>query len=91
MERNTWAYGKIELLNGLFKTSQGKGKEYLIYLDVDRLLAPCYEAIGKTPKKPRYGGSEAMKISGHSLGHFLSALASMYVAEKDEKLNEWKE
>jgi DUF1680 family protein len=79
---------KVELLNGLFKTSQEKGKEYLVYLDVDRLLAPCYEAIGKAPKKPRYGGWEAMKISGHSLGHFLSALASMYVADKDEKLKE---
>ena len=79
---------KVELLDGLFKTSQEKGKEYLEYLDTDRLLAPCYEAIGKTPKKPRYGGWESMKISGHSLGHFLSALATMYVADKDEKLKE---
>jgi len=79
---------KVELLNGIFKDSQDKGKEYLVYLDVDRLVAPCYEAIGKTPKKPRYGGWESMKISGHSLGHFLSAVASMYVADKDENLKE---
>lgn len=77
---------KVQLLNGLFKDSQDKGKEYLEYLDVDRLLAPCYEAIGKKPKKPRYGGWETMKISGHSLGHFMSALASMYVAQKDEDI-----
>lgn len=80
--------GKVELLNGIFKDSQDKGKEYLVYLDVDRLVAPCYESIGKIPKKPRYGGWEAMKISGHSLGHFLSAVASMYVATKDETLKE---
>ncbi len=79
---------KVELLNGIFKDSQDKGQEYLVYLDVDRLVAPCYEAIGKTPKKPRYGGWESMKISGHSLGHFMSAVASMYVAEKDETLKE---
>lgn len=77
---------KVKLLDGLFKVSQDKGKEYLEYLDVDRLVAPCYEAIGKTSKKPRYGGWESMAISGHSLGHFLSALASMYVAEGDGNL-----
>ena len=77
---------KVKLLDGLFKVSQDKGKEYLEYLDVDRLVAPCYEAIGKTSKKPRYGGWESMAISGHSLGHFLSALASMYVAEGGENL-----
>ncbi|GFP74453.1 glycoside hydrolase family 127 protein [Clostridium fungisolvens] len=79
---------KVQLLDGIFKTSQNKGKEYLLYLDVDRLLAPCYVAIGKTPKKPNYGGWEAKPISGHSLGHFLSALAAMYVADRDERLND---
>lgn len=65
---------KIQLLDGIFRTSQKKGKEYLMHLDLDRLLAPCYEAAGKEPKKPRYGGGESKQISGHSLGHFLSAL-----------------
>ena len=77
---------KVELLDGLFKTSQEKGKEYLIYLDVDRLVAPCYEAVGKTAKKPRYGGWESMGISGHSLGHFMSAVAAMYIADRNENL-----
>jgi len=44
--------------------------------------------IFKMPKKPRYGGWESMKISGHSLGHFMSAVSSLYVAEKDEILKE---
>lgn len=69
---------KVKLIDGLFNESQKKGKEYLEYLDADRLLAPCYEAIGKTPKKPRYGGWESMKISGHSLGHFFISF-SCYV------------
>lgn len=38
------------LLEGIFKQSETKGKEYLLYLDVDRLLAPCYEAASKQPK-----------------------------------------
>lgn len=40
----------VTLLDGIFKESQEKGKEYLIYLDVDRLVAPVYEAAAQTPK-----------------------------------------
>lgn len=65
---------KIRLLSGIFKDSESKGKEYLLYLDADRLLAPCYEAIGLKHKHNRYGGWEEREISGHSLGHYLSAL-----------------
>ena len=79
---------QVKLLDGLFKTSQDKGKEYLLYLDVDRLMAPCYEAVGKISKKPRYGGWESNPISGHSLGHFLSALAAMFEATGDEVIKE---
>lgn len=83
--------GEVKLLDGIFKVSENKGKEYLVYLDIDRLIAPCYEAIGLKPKKERYGGWEQKAISGHSLGHFLSALSHMYVATGDlnikEKLN----
>jgi DUF1680 family protein len=79
---------EVKLLKGLFETSQEKGKEYLLYLDVDRLIAPCYEAAGKTAKKPKYGGWESKPISGHSLGHFLSALAAMYRATQDIVLKE---
>lgn len=79
---------KTRLLNGIFKDSENKGKEYLFYLDVDRLLAPCYEAIGLKPKNNRYGGWEEREISGHSLGHYLSALSYMYVATEDEEIKE---
>ncbi len=77
---------KVKLIDGIFKTSQVKGKEYLLYLDLDRLIAPFYEAVGKSPKKKRYGGWEAMGISGHSLGHWLSASSYMYGATDDSEL-----
>lgn len=70
----------------MFKQSQDKGKEYLLYLDLDRLIAPCYEAAGQKPKKPRYGGWEAKEIAGHSIGHWLSAASSMYAATGDIEL-----
>lgn len=78
---------KVNLLDGMFKNSQQKGKEYLLYLDIDRLVAPCYEAAGKTAKKERYGGWESMEIAGHSIGHWLSAAATMYQVTGDEALN----
>ncbi|MBM7570678.1 glycoside hydrolase family 127 protein [Aquibacillus albus] len=67
----------VTLRNGIFKESQEKGKEYLLYLDVDRLTAPCYETADQTPKKSRYGGWESTAIAGHSIGHWLSAAAVM--------------
>lgn len=79
---------KISLLNGIFKDSENKGKAYLLYLDADRLLAPCYESIGLKPKNHRYGGWEEREISGHSLGHYLSALSYMYIATDDIKIKE---
>jgi DUF1680 family protein len=78
----------VQLLEGIFKQSQEKGKEYLIYLDVDRLIAPCYEAASQPPKKPRYGGWEKRGISGHSIGHWLSAASTMYSHTEDELLKE---
>lgn len=78
----------VMLLDGIFKDSERIGKEYLLYLDVDRLVASCYDAASLTPKKPRYGGWETRGISGHSIGHWLSAAATMYSVTKDEKLKE---
>nr|WP_268476320.1 beta-L-arabinofuranosidase domain-containing protein [Bacillus atrophaeus] len=76
------------LLDGVFYDSQMKGKEFLLFLDEDRLLAPCYEAVSQAPKKPRYGGREATQIAGHSIGHWLSASSAMYQATKDKKLKD---
>lgn len=76
------------LRDGMFKVSQDLGKQYLLYLDVDRLIAPCYEAIDLKPKNKRYGGWESRQISGHSIGHWLSAAATMYDVTKDEQLKQ---
>ena len=78
----------VKLLDGIFKDSEKIGKEFLLTLDVDRLVASCYVAASLTPKKPRYGGWETMGISGHSIGHWLSATATMYSVTRDEKLKE---
>lgn len=74
----------------LFGKSQEIGKRYLLELDVDRLLAPIYEGAGLIPPKPAYGGWEQMEIKGHSVGHYLSAVATMYQATGDlRRRKEW--
>jgi len=79
---------KVVLTDGMFKTSQETGEKYLLSLDIDRFIAPCYEAHGLKAKNERYSGWEAREISGHSLGHYMSALAAAYRASGNKKLKE---
>lgn len=67
----------------VFGKSQQVGKAYLLRIDPDRLLAPIYEGVGKTTSNKEYGGWESRQIKGHSLGHYLSAVAQMYAATKE--------
>lgn len=79
---------KIRLTDSLFSKSQEIGEAVLFKLSADRLLAPFYEGAGKEAKASRYGGWEAMGISGHSLGHYLTALALCYESTGNEKARE---
>ncbi len=53
-------------------------RAYLMSLDPDRLLHNFRKFAGLTPKAAVYGGWEADTIAGHTLGHYLSALALMH-------------
>ncbi|MBP3235166.1 MAG: glycoside hydrolase family 127 protein [Eubacterium sp.] len=52
---------------------------YLKSIDIDRLLSGFYENAGLKPKKIRYGGWEDSLIGGHTMGHFLNAIAQALV------------
>ena len=54
----------VNLLNGVFQTSQEVGEKYLLSLDIDRFLGPCFEAHGLPAKKERYAGWEARRSAG---------------------------
>ncbi|WP_296329739.1 beta-L-arabinofuranosidase domain-containing protein [uncultured Treponema sp.] len=62
----------------LFSKSQKLGLQYVLDYNPDRMLAPAYTALGKTPKAANYGGWESRQIQGHMLGHYISALAGFY-------------
>ena len=101
-EKNTptgssFEVSEVTLTEGIFKDSQDLGKTYIMSLDPDRLLAPVAYSVGAiTDKSLYYGGWEAYKyrsysgngISGHSLGHWLSAMSTMYAATGDRAVKE---
>ncbi len=76
--------------DSLLGISQKTGLEYVLRLDPDRLLAPCYAALGRAneAKGAVYGGWESRQIAGHSLGHYLSALAEFIAATGDGRARE---
>ncbi|MBR5536008.1 MAG: glycoside hydrolase family 127 protein [Clostridia bacterium] len=92
----------IKLEDGMFKTSQELGLDYILKMDVDRMLAPSFEMAGlPTPNgAARYGGwerkgasnwgwsAESFTLAGHTLGHWMSAAAIMHAATGNEEIKE---
>lgn len=79
---------EVRLLDSPFKQAMDKDGEYLLSLEPDRLLHRFRVNAGLQPKGDIYGGWESRGISGHSLGHYLSACSMMYAATGDERFRE---
>ena len=73
----------VKLLEGPFNHAMQRDVEYLLQLDPDRLLHRFRLFAGLTPKAPIYTGWESETLSGHTLGHYLSACAMYYAATND--------
>ena len=76
---------EVRLLDSPFKTAMALNAEYLLTLEPDRLLSGVRRNAGLPPKAPRYGGWEAEGVAGHSLGHYLTAIAQQYQATGDTR------
>ncbi|HSI07577.1 MAG: beta-L-arabinofuranosidase domain-containing protein [Rariglobus sp.] len=74
----------IRLGPGILKERQDTHALHLAAIEPDRLLAPFRAQAGLPPLAERYGGWESRDISGHSLGHYLSALCHLHAATGDE-------
>ena len=79
----------VHLLDGPFRDAQHRNTRYLLSLDVDRMLHNFRVNAGLTPKAPVYGGWESeepwvsIRCHGHTLGHYLTAVAMTYAATDD--------
>ena len=71
-----------------FKHAQDQDLAYLLALRPDRLLHRFHTNAGLPPKAEVYKGWESQGLSGHTLGHYLSASAMMYASTGEERLKE---
>ncbi|MET0534795.1 MAG: glycoside hydrolase family 127 protein [Steroidobacter sp.] len=68
----------VRLLPSPFADAVEANRKYLLALSPDRLLHNFRKFAGLEPKGEVYGGWEGDTIAGHTLGHYLTALALMY-------------
>lgn len=78
----------VRLLDSPFREAMKRDTEYLLSLEPDRLLARFRAHAGLPPKAEIYGGWESLGISGHSLGHYLSACALAYASTGDGRFKQ---
>jgi DUF1680 family protein len=70
--------GDVRLLPSPFAAAVEANRNYLLSLEPDRLLHNFRKFAGLEPKGEPYGGWEADTIAGHTLGHYLTALALIH-------------
>lgn len=85
-----FALTDVRLLDGPFRDAMLRNQNYLLSLDADRMLHTFrLNAHLSSAAKPM-GGWEApdCDLRGHSMGHYLSALALMYASTGDGRFKE---
>ena len=76
----------VSLPSGYLAQLQKLNNHYIAYtIKPDRLLEPFRIQAGLPKKADRYDGWEDGQLSGHAMGHYLSALAYVYWITKDEQ------
>ena len=77
----------VRLLDGPFHDAMLRDQQYLLAIDPDRLLHTFRVNAGLPSSAKPLGGWEApdVELRGHSLGHYLSALALMYRSTADAR------
>lgn len=81
VEINAYSFNlkDVKLLEGsAFKNAMDKDAAYLLILEPNRLLHRFHQNAGLPTKGEVYGGWESDGLSGHSLGHYLSAISMFY-------------
>jgi len=81
----------VRLTGGPLKQAQDLNGEYLLSLDIDRLVAGYRLRAGLEAKAKGYGGwdsVEGKQLTGHIAGHYLSGVSLMYAATGDERFKQ---
>ena len=81
----------VRLTGGPLKQAQDLDADYLLKLEPDRMLYYLQVRAGLAPKaKAGYGGwdGEGRQLTGHVVGHYLSAVSYMWAATGDVRFKE---
>lgn len=68
----------VRLLPSPWHAALQANRQYVLSLSPDRLLSRFRSSAGLPPRAAPYGGWEADTIAGHTLGHYLTALALLH-------------
>jgi DUF1680 family protein len=82
--------GDVRLLDGPFRDAMKRDADYLLSLDADRLLHNFRVTAGLPSSATPLGGWETpeTELRGHTVGHYLSALALMYASSGDVRFKD---
>jgi hypothetical protein len=75
---------EVKLLNSPFRHAMEMDSAYLLSLKPDRLLHRFHRFAGLPAKDSVYRGWESEGLSGHTLGHYLSAASMMHASTGNE-------
>ena len=78
----------VALTDGVFRNAMMLDAKWLLDLKPDRFLHRFHKFAGLPVKGEIYGGWESENVSGHTLGHYLSACAMQYAATQDVRFKE---
>ena len=73
----------VRLTPSIWADAVEANRRYILTLEPDRLLHNFRTSAGLSPKGAVYAGWESMGIAGHTLGHYLTALALMHAQTGD--------
>jgi len=79
--------GDVRILPGSpFHHAMQMDSAYLMQINPDRLLYRFRKFAGLSPKDSIYGGWESDGLSGHTMGHYLSAISLLYASTGSKEL-----
>ncbi len=79
MKLHTIPLKNVTIKDAYSRNAFKKERAYLLSIEEGRLLAGFYENAGLSTPYARYGGWETSLIAGHTLGHYMTALAQAAV------------
>ena len=78
MKLSAFPLQSVEIGDAYSLNAYQKERAYLLSLEEGKFLAGFYENAGLKTSYTRYGGWENSLIAGHTLGHYMTAVAQAY-------------